>query len=101
MQEVDPKVSTDSRFFTSTYLICNSWAVTAKEIVTHPKRPSGTFATRIPIPSKTQKNTGYFATNAASKKKIIPRAIAITAIIITNLSSSFLRGLFSFFSAPT
>jgi len=101
MHEVEPRVSTDSRFFTSTCFRWSSCAVTAKEMVTHPRRPSGTFATRIPIPKRTQKNTGYFATSAANKKKITPSAIAMTAIMMTNLSSSVLRGLFSFFSVPT
>lgn len=50
IQLVDPKVSTASKFFTSTYLSASLLAVIAKEIVMHPNKPSGTLATIIPIP---------------------------------------------------
>lgn len=49
MQEVLPKVSTPSKFFTKTYFYCNLEAVIAKEIVMQPNNPSGTLATKIPI----------------------------------------------------
>lgn len=49
IQLVDPSVSTASKFFTRTYLSANLFAVMAKDTVMHPNKPSGTFATIIPI----------------------------------------------------
>ena len=49
MQDVDPKVSTDSRFFTRTHFLAILLAVRAKQTVTVARRPSGTFATIIPM----------------------------------------------------
>lgn len=94
MQDVDPKVSTASRFFTNTYFSDNLFAVIANDIVMHPSNPSGTFATKIPIP-KTILSTGpIFMTAAPKMTKTTPKTIAIIVIINTNLSSSILRGDF-------
>lgn len=49
MQEVDPRVSTDSRFLTSTNFPAILWAVKASDTVTVARSPSGTLATMIPI----------------------------------------------------
>jgi hypothetical protein len=49
MHEVDPKVSTDSRFLTNTYFPAILWAVKASDTVTVARSPSGTLATMIPI----------------------------------------------------
>lgn len=98
IHEVDPRVSTDSKFLTKTDFLVKFLAVIAREIVTQPSNPSGTFATRIPIPKTIQVNIGYPIENKASKKKIIPKMIAIIVIIITNLSNSLRRGVLVFFS---
>jgi len=50
MQEVEPRVSTASRFLTKTCFSDSFLAVIAKEIVIQPSNPSGTLATKIPIP---------------------------------------------------
>ena len=49
MQEVDPRVSTDSRFFTRTIFPAILCAVKASDTVTVARSPSGTLATIIPI----------------------------------------------------
>lgn len=51
------------------------------------KSPSGTLATKIPIPKMMHCRALYLTTNKASKKKTTPKVIAITVIIKTNLSN--------------
>lgn len=53
MQVVEPSVSTDSRFLTRTIFFARRLAVKASEIDTVAMRPSGTFATIIPIAKRT------------------------------------------------
>lgn len=93
MHDVDPSVSTASRFFTRTYYFANFFAVIANDIVIHPRSPSGTLATRTPMPKTILMRTVYFMTNSASKKKPTPSTTEIIVIIHTNRLSSFRRGV--------
>ena len=87
MHEVDPSVSTASKFFTNTDFSESLLAVMAREMVMQASNPSGTLATRIPIPKMMHWRALYLTTNKARKKKTTPNEIAITVIISTNLSS--------------
>ena len=49
IHDVDPNVSTASKFLTKTCFSDNFFAVIANEIVIQAKSPSGTLATKIPI----------------------------------------------------
>jgi len=65
----------------------------AKEIVIHPKQPSGTLQTNTPIPKIIESTQLYPIAYLALKKNKIPNPIAIPVIIKTNLSSSILKGV--------
>jgi len=93
MQEVEPRVYTASKFLTKTCLSDNLFAVIASEMVMQASRPSGTLATKIPIPKIRHCRAPYLTTNSANRKKITPNEMAITVMISTNLSSYFLRGV--------
>lgn len=58
------------------------------------KRPSGTLATKIPIPNIMHSNAEYLTTKRAKKKNTTPKEIAIHVIISTNLSNYILRRVF-------
>lgn len=87
MQEVDPKVSTASKFLTSTCFSANLLAVIAKEMVIQASRPSGTLATKIPIPKMRHSRRGYLTTRRAKMKKTTPKLRAMTVMISTKRSS--------------
>lgn len=53
MQDVEPNVSTDSRFLTRTIFLAMRLAVKARANVTVAGSPSGTLAIRIPIAKMT------------------------------------------------
>lgn len=49
MQDVEPNVSTPSKFLTNTFNPANFFAVIARATTTHASKPSGTLADMIPI----------------------------------------------------
>lgn len=75
IHEVDPRVSTDSIFLTSTNLPAILLAVKARDTVTVARSPSGTLATMIPI-ANTRFFTGSNPEKCPNKKKEIPRTKA-------------------------
>ena len=93
IHEVEPKVSTASKFLTKTCFSDSLLAVMAREMVMQASSPSGTLATRMPIPKIKHWRAWYLTTKRANKKKMTPRLIAMTVMMRTNLSSSFLRGV--------
>ena len=92
MQLILPKASTASKFFTSTNFFDNFLAVTDKTTVIAPTNPSGTLATRNPMNRTRQVTKLYLSLMAPANSAVVELSRAIIVIIITNLSSSTLRG---------
>lgn len=76
MQLVDPRVSTDYKFFTNTFFLCIRFAVSAKDTVTVIIRPSGTPAQIIPMQNTIFVRIGYSIIKPIIKK-MIPSVIAM------------------------
>lgn len=90
MQEVEPRVSTHSNFFTKTFFCESLLAVNPKATVTVANNPSGTNPTTIPIANRTLVITVYPKMNP-KQKKMIPTVKAMEAIILMKTFNYFLR----------
>jgi hypothetical protein len=92
MQVVEPRVSMDSKFLTRTIFAAILFAARAITIVTVISRPSGTFATTIPIMKTILVIASYPYINPRTKNKT-PYDIAIRDTIFTKRSISILMGV--------
>jgi len=76
MHEVEPSVSTDSMFLTSTFFVAILAAVRDKETVTVARSPSGTLATMIPIQKTKFVTRSVPFTSQPMRKKDTPKKMA-------------------------
>mmetsp|Transcript_41175 Transcript_41175/g.93064 ORF Transcript_41175/g.93064 Transcript_41175/m.93064 type:complete len:267 (-) Transcript_41175:381-1181(-) len=92
MHEVDPSVSTPSRFFTSTIFECMRRAVSVRHTVTVASRPSGTLATMMEI-RKTRFSISSVPSASPMMKKVTPRKMAMEEMIRMKWWISLLIGV--------
>lgn len=93
MQVVEPRVSTASRFFTSTDFFAMRFAVNERLTVTVARRPSGTLATIIPMAKIKFLTTPYPNAKPRIRNKA-PKPRAIQVINLMKISISWAIGVY-------
>mmetsp|Transcript_27812 Transcript_27812/g.71909 ORF Transcript_27812/g.71909 Transcript_27812/m.71909 type:complete len:372 (+) Transcript_27812:2889-4004(+) len=94
MHDVEPSVSTPSKFLTITFFVYIRFAVSVKQTVTVASNPSGTLATMMPI-INTKEVTASWPMPSAAAKKEMPSAKAIAEMIWMKWWISLLIGVCS------
>mmetsp|Transcript_21555 Transcript_21555/g.71306 ORF Transcript_21555/g.71306 Transcript_21555/m.71306 type:complete len:240 (+) Transcript_21555:3140-3859(+) len=94
MHDVDPSVSTPSKFLTMTFFVYMRFAVSVRHTVTVASSPSGTLATMMPI-MKTSDAISSWPMASDAQKNDTPRMMAMAEMMRMKRWISLLMGVCS------